>query len=140
MAKTIEIYLDIAQYVAEFGDKFIQLLAAGIVNDARRYVAVSTSATRPPTKKEPNPPHGQLRNTIHQTKEEGIRKVIAGNELTPYAAAQEYGLAKYGKPNYTFTPYMRPAAASATTSDRMQMYAKDAENAARMKARRGLGK
>jgi len=32
---------------------------------------------------------------------------------TLYAAAQEWGLAPFGKPNYRYQPYMRPAAAEA---------------------------
>jgi len=35
-------------------------------------------------------------------------KVYVGTNVK-YAAAQEYGLAQHGKPNYSYRPYIRPA-------------------------------
>jgi phage gpG-like protein len=51
---------------------------------------------------------GILANSIEEKRRTDDTREYGSN--VDYAAAQEYGLAEKGKPNYGYTPYLRPSA------------------------------
>lgn len=96
----IEIFVKIDDLIPEMAGNVAQALSAQVTRRARQKVAVSTEITRP------GGPHGVLRNTI-QTIGVSRTEFITVAE-TEYAAAQEWGRPDLN--NYTYTPYMGPAA------------------------------
>lgn len=119
MAKIkVQINLNMKKYGLTFADRMAQLAAAEVVTKAREYVA-HPSSQHPYSQ-------GDLRNSIKQIRE-GFAKYLPYAE-TEYARAQEWG--RPDLPNYTFTPYMRPAAAWAKQAAQMQKYITRAEEAA----------
>jgi hypothetical protein len=92
MAKAgVEIKIDLSQYSSVLADKTAQLVATKVRILAKKFVAVDT---------------GNLRNLIRVDKIEEANYEISVE--AEYALAQEYG--RPDLKNYTFTPYMRPAA------------------------------
>jgi hypothetical protein len=107
---TVEIFLDLSKYVDILSDTAAGLIASDVRKFAREGVAVDT---------------GRLRNSVR------LEKIFGGFEViseTPYSLAQEYG--RPDLPQYTFTPYMRPAAEKATSEANILKRIKNAESAA----------
>lgn len=99
MALKSEIYINTERYGKILADTMAQVVALSIASKARRNVRVDT---------------GQLRASINTDRiGQGHYMTFA---QTVYAAAQEFGLAPFGKANYSYTPYMRPAAMEASTN------------------------
>jgi len=109
----VQINLNMKKYGLTFADRMAQLAAAEVVTKARQYVAKDTKALVTSIQIEPT-----LSSFAHYTP-------IAETE---YARAQEWG--RPDLKNYTYTPYMRPAAKWAGQSAQMQKYIKRAEEAA----------
>lgn len=112
----VELKLDISGFFEDVGRQMVALLAADVRTEARRRVRVDSSRLR-----------NSIRIDILSSDE---REVIAE---TPYAAAQEFG--RPDLPNYGFTPYMRPAAAEATTDQNLRDRAAQAVRTARQRNR-----
>jgi hypothetical protein len=113
----VEIHLSLTKYTTVYADKLAQRVNVAVRIFAKQFVAVGKG-----------PDGGRLRNSIQSIKLGfGEYQTFAA---TPYAAAQEYGLAPYGKPNYTFTPYMRPAADKASSNANLTQYSNEASDAA----------
>ena len=98
---------NMAVYTREFGRLFVQGIGTEIRIEARKLVRVKSH---------------DLQGSIRFDLISYSRGEVSAN--TPYAAAQEWGLAPFGKPNYGFTPYMRPAAAQ--VMKRLRAIAKEA--------------
>ena len=88
-------YIGISNIGKDIAEKTAQLTAIQVKRLAISKVAVDS---------------GNLKNSIIMSKTRTGYAVFSGSE---YALAQEYGLEPYGKPNYTYTPYMRPASIEA---------------------------
>jgi hypothetical protein len=111
----VEIFIDLPNYIEEFTDTFARYIGGQVVKNARSNVAIDTSA---------------LHNSI-RLDELGENNYMAVAEM-PYALAQEYGRPDLA--NYTFTPYMRPAAIQATDQGTLNKGVRLAELAAKVKA------
>ena len=111
----VEIFIDLSQYTDVLSDTMINLIASDVRKFARKNTAVDT---------------GRLRNSIRLEKMRGEYRVLSE---TPYSLAQEYG--RPDLPKYTFTPYMRPAAREAGSDSNILKRVKNAETAARKKAK-----
>lgn len=129
--------LNIPKFFEVYTNTFKRLTAAAIVNEAKRNVRHDTRA---------------LQNSIFQEiLPGGDIEVSAGGPGIDYAAVQEYGprdQPSQAKPPeepkngrggpYTFNPYMRPAAAYATSDSVAQGFVADAESVAETRARLGI--
>jgi hypothetical protein len=113
-----EIYLDFAKYGIELTNDNLAGIAFEILGISDRLVAVKS---------------GNLRAS-GKVEQEGLAWVVSYS--TEYAAAQEFGLAPYGKPNYTFTPYMRPAAQRVSSPENLQRIALAASANAKRKSQK----
>jgi len=129
MSSSVVIYIDLKGLAPAFANNISASIAGKVAVFAHQKVAVSTEATRP------GPIHGTLRNTIQSIKINNTGKYIVVAQ-TEYAWAQERGLAKFGKPNYTYTPYMGPAAKKVTDPAILNPLVKDAMKGAIEKQRR----
>jgi hypothetical protein len=85
--------IDLSTFMKTYADVMGFSVANHLVNTASKLVRVDT---------------GTLKNSIRYVRTTDGFVVETG--ALPYAAAQEWGLGKKGKPKYRFTPYMRPAA------------------------------
>jgi len=112
-----EIYIDLPEYAIHLADKVAQLANVEVRNLAKQKVRRRSK---------------RLLNAI-RTEKIGYASYQTVAE-TPYAAAQEYG--RPDLPRYGFTPYMRPSAQEAGTPEKIQKYLKQAEEAAKMKAKK----
>jgi hypothetical protein len=85
----------------KFMDELAKIVTAAVAEDinnkAKSIVRVGTT--------------GNLKGSINFEKNSDYEWTAYSQ--TEYAAAQEWGLAPFGKPNYSFTPYMRPASQDA---------------------------
>ncbi len=118
MSSRVELYINLKGLAPDIAHNVAAAIAARVTNLAKATVRVSTESTVP------GGPHGTLRNMIQRVPvSKGHFMVIADTE---YAAAQEWGLAKFGKPKYGFTPYMRPSAKEVTKPSVFNPIAKDA--------------
>ncbi|MCP3680336.1 MAG: hypothetical protein GY782_08845 [Gammaproteobacteria bacterium] len=92
----VEIYINTARFIKILTNEVAFEVARQVESFAKRRVAVDS---------------GDLKGTIT------IAGIMPGEykvfSMSPYGLAQEYGLASFGKPNYRYQPYMRPAAAHA---------------------------
>jgi len=118
----IEKKLDLTGFADKIGRQMVGLIAADCNREAKKKVRVDSN---------------QLRNTIRtDAPSRDVREVVAA---TDHALAQEYGRAdirsqeketsapKSGRGGpYTFTPYMRPAAATASDEANLSKRAKEA--------------
>lgn len=105
--------LNLKVYVNVLAQKTAQGVAVEARNIARDKVAVDK---------------GRLRNNI-RTEQISKDDFITLSD-TPYSLAQEFGLEPFGKPNYTFTPYMRPAAEQVVNIDKLTKIVQEANQAA----------
>lgn len=105
-----------------YSREIAKVLCAAVAQDARNNA--SSIATKGVT--------GLLKASIQVQRINDFHYVVGSN--LDYALAQEYGLAPYGKSNYTFNPYMRPAARIAESN--IPALAKAAELSARRRARK----
>lgn len=120
MAKAgVQILVDLSEYTTIYADKLAQGASTKVRNFAKRFVAKDTR---------------ELMGSIQVVKISQGQYIIFSK--LPYAAAQEYGLAPYGLPQYRFTPYMRPAAAKATEPAELTKIAAEASDAAARAAKR----
>ena len=85
---SVKKHIDIINLVPNFEEQLVKNVTRRAQEVAQKIVRVD---------------QGTLKNSIH------VSDNVVYSDL-PYARAQEYGLAEFGKPNYGFTPYMRPAA------------------------------
>lgn len=106
-----KININLKKYGLAFADRLAQLAAAEAKNKAQEIVAKESTA---------------LVSSIKIIREHAAGYMVYSE--TEYAAAQEWGLPDV--PNYTFTPYMRPAASWAEQPAQMQKYITRAEEAA----------
>lgn len=113
---SLTVYIDMAKYTKEYADSFLNLTALSVEALAVKKVRVRS---------------GNLKNSIRNEQVGPYKWVVISQ--APYAAAQEYGLGKLGKPKYGFTPYMRPAAIE--TENNMNALARQAEKIALNKSR-----
>ncbi len=88
---SVQKFIDLKSYSEKIGNKTAQLTAIQVKRLAVSKVAVD---------------EGGLIGSIMMSK---TAQGYAVHSDSDYALAQEYGLSEYGKPNYTYTPYMRPA-------------------------------
>ena len=93
MSDQSEIFFQTADFARIYTQNLVQRAAAEVNRFAKKAVRVDT---------------GQLRNSIRTDIISDDEAEVSAN--TEYAAAQEYGLAKFDLPQYRFSPYMRPAA------------------------------
>ena len=128
MSSRVEIYIKLPGLGNEIAANVSQALAARVTRLARQKVRVSTEATVP------GGPHGVLRNSIRNIGLSRTHFVVISD--LPYSAAQEWGLAKYGKKEYGFTPYMEPSAREVMQPQIYKSIVKDAELGAIEKQRR----
>jgi len=92
---SVEKNINLARFMKSYSGTMGDAVATNIQNEAVRRVRVD---------------EGTLKNSIRKEKTDYGYIVETG--ALDYALAQEYGLAKKGKPRYKFTPYMRPASKS----------------------------
>ena len=126
MAVTVDIYMDMSVYLETLSDKFAQGINTRVRRFAKEFVA-HPSAEHPYST-------GHLRDNI-MTDSSGIGEYETYVDLAsvPYAAAQEWG--RPDLPNYTFTPYMRPAAEKASTKGVQSEVFEEAKDAAERAAK-----
>jgi hypothetical protein len=111
--------MNLGNLASDFGENVGRLMMGRIAREARSRVAVDTR---------------NLQNSIKAITISKKRfSVIASTE---YAAAQEWGLAKFGKPNYTFTPYMTPASKHVLEPRNLSIIVKEGYDGAVEKAKR----
>lgn len=110
--------INLTTFVTDYAEIMAAAAAEHIVNTAVRLVRVD---------------QGTLKNSIRKVKTTTGYVVETGS--LAYAAAQEYGLASFGKPNYRFTPYMRPAAVELKNASILKTIAERAMKAAILKNR-----
>lgn len=107
----VEIFIDLSKYTNVYADKLAQRVNVAVRNLAKSKVRIDST---------------RLRNSIRTD------KLGEGHYITlaeaPYALAQEYG--RPDLPQYGFTPYMRPAAILAGSSENMIKFAAEANEAA----------
>lgn len=108
--------LNMVKYTEELARLTVMMTGAEIRNEARKLVRLDSKT---------------LRNSIRFDMLGRANGEVSAN--TPYAAAQEWGLAPFGKPNYGFTPYMRPAATEVVNT-KMDGIVERAEAGARSRA------
>jgi len=108
-----KININLKKYGWEFADRVAQLAAAEVVKLARKYVAKDTK---------------DLMNSIIINPALSTDRQYVVSSGTEYGAAQEWG--RPDIPNYTFTSYMRPAAAEAQQPDLIRKYVDRAQQAA----------
>lgn len=110
MAVKSKIFINTSKYGDILADVYAGEIAANIASKAKRKVRVDT---------------GNLASTINfNKKSKGEWEVFA---ISDYAAAQEWGLKPFGKDNYRFTPYMRPATQEAGSTGEKNIALKIAE-------------
>lgn len=112
----VEKHIDMKTYLKTLDRVVRQTVAADVKNRARKNVRKDTF---------------RLMNTIRV---EGTTENIRTIAQTPYALAQEYG--RPDLPQYTFNPYMRPAAAAAALGPNIKAAAETAHDAAMRAAKR----
>jgi len=100
----VEIYIDTSRFAAIFANEMAFEVARQIEAFAQRRVAVDS---------------GDLKGSITIVGIAPAEYIVFAQ--APYALAQEYGLRAYGKPNYRYQPYMRPAAVQASTSNNISI-------------------
>lgn len=112
-------YINISVYGADLADIFAGIIAYNIASKARNIVRVGST--------------GNLKNSITtERKSKGNYETYA---QAAYAAAQEWGLAPFGKPNYSYTPYMIPALMQSITAGEKREALRQAQASVK---RRGL--
>lgn len=112
-----EIYIDLPEYAKHLADKVAQLANVDVRIRAKQKVRRRSY---------------RLLNSI-RTEKLGFCSYQTVAE-TPYAAAQEYG--RPDLPRYGFTPFMRPAAQEVGSQENIQKYLKQAEESAKMAAKK----
>lgn len=133
MSSRVELYINLPGLAGSMAENVTAAIAGRVVRLARQKVRVSTDITKPPIRGIKQK-HGVLRDTIHSIrKAPGKLEVVAETE---YAWAQERGLAKFGKPNYGYTPYMEPSAEEVTNPTVFKPIVDDAIKGAIEKQRR----
>lgn len=113
MASKFEKKIDLKKFSRSFTNELTQELTETVLAFAKRRVAVDTGELK-----------GSLRIAFITATEKEVFTAV------PYAAAQEYGLAPYGKPAYRFRPYMRPAASEAATTGNLAAISRNASRKA----------
>ena len=109
MAKTVEKFYDLGRLSKIFEGELTNSMAQTVENLAKNQVARDT---------------GALQRSIRTIADNPTNYTVFSDLV--YAAAQEYGLAPYGKPGYRPQPYMRPAAATATTGSNVKAIVNEA--------------
>lgn len=110
---TYEIYINMPGFMKSIAKQVTASIAIDARNRARNKVRIDT---------------GALKNSINVEQIDEQSWEAFTNMV--YAAAQEFGLAEFGKPGYGFTPYMRPAAMEASAPSNINKIVQNAVNKA----------
>jgi len=108
---SVEILVDLSTYADTLDREVMEAVTLYTANAAKRLVAVDT---------------GNLKGSIQTERINNTTMQVFSTSV--YAAAQEYGLREFGKENYNFNPYLRPAAADATSTGTMRKLVAGASN------------
>ena len=94
MSSRVEIYINLEGLSGWFAENISAAIASKVAKFAKETVRVDTRALQ-----------GTIKHRPVQSISMGGSQFMVVAE-TEYAAAQEWGLEDFGKPNYGFTPYM----------------------------------
>ena len=119
MSSRVEIYINLPGLANAIAGNISQTLAGEVTRLARQKVRKDTKI---------------LMTSIRNIGISRYRYFVISD--LPYSAAQEWGLAKFGKPNYGFTPYMGPSASEVMQTSVFKPLAEKAINGAIEKQRR----
>lgn len=111
-------FYDLVKFTDIIADTIPLAVALDISNRAKNIVRVDS---------------GDLRGSISFKKVKKNESMVFTRSA--HAAAQEWGLAVFGKPNYSYTPYLRPAAQDSSQQSNLSEIIRIASNAALQRSR-----